>query len=173
MSWIQTYSGSRFDICDPYKYEMRIEDIAHALSNLCRFTGHTREFYSVAQHCIHVSALCPPKYALWGLLHDATEAYINDLATPVKSQLSEYRKFESRIGEAVVRNFNLNPEEMPYEVKYADRIMLHREMKDLMPGVPIGVDDYLGNIWLLPLQPLPPAKARVLFLTTYNRLAGK
>ena len=68
----------------PNPDDIRIEDIAHALSNQCRFAGHAREFYSVAEHSVHVSQLCLPEHALWGLLHDASEAYLVDLPRPLK-----------------------------------------------------------------------------------------
>src|SRR5579885_2784587 len=83
--WIQTYCGVAFYPLDPRPEEILIEDIAHALSMLCRFTGHVKRFYSVAQHCVYVSHRCDPKDALWGLLHDAAEAYLNDISRPVKS----------------------------------------------------------------------------------------
>jgi hypothetical protein len=70
---ITTFSDVRFWPLLPNPDDIRIEDIAHALSNQCRFAGHAREFYSVAEHCVRVSQLCRPEEALWGLLHDASE----------------------------------------------------------------------------------------------------
>src|ERR1017187_10636100 len=76
---ITTFSGIHFWPLLPNPADIRIEDIAHALSNQCRFAGHAREFYSVAEHSVRVSQLCPPEDALWGLLHDASEAYLTDV----------------------------------------------------------------------------------------------
>src|SRR5271165_7548492 len=82
--WIQTYTGRVMYPLDPRPEEINIIDIAHALSNLCRFTGHVRTFYSVAEHSVRVSQHCDPKDALWGLLHDASEAYLADMSRPMK-----------------------------------------------------------------------------------------
>jgi len=77
-------------------------DMAHALSQTCRYTGHYREFYSVAQHSVHVAqeliaAGNSPEYCLWGLMHDASEAYLADLAAPVKRFIDGYRKLEENL----------------------------------------------------------------------------
>jgi len=76
MSWIQTFTGRRFRPRNPAPDDFDIRDVAHALSLLCRFNGHCRVFYSVAEHSVRVSRICPPPAALWGLLHDLGEAYI-------------------------------------------------------------------------------------------------
>ena len=90
--WIQTFTGRAFYVLDPRPEDVDIEDIAHALSMQCRFAGHCREFYSVAQHSVTASWLVPPEDALWGLLHDAAEAYVVDLPRPIKRawQLESY-----------------------------------------------------------------------------------
>src|SRR5690242_11754504 len=82
--WMQTYTGRRFWPLDPRVDDIDIGDIAHHLSLVCRFAGACREFYSVAQHCVGVSYVCDPKDALWGLLHDAAEAYVGDMVRPLK-----------------------------------------------------------------------------------------
>jgi hypothetical protein len=87
--YIVTYTGRRFHFLDPKIDEISIEDIAHALSNVCRFTGHTKRFYSVAEHSCLVSALCDNR--LEGLLHDASEAYMSDLSSPLKMLVPDYK----------------------------------------------------------------------------------
>lgn len=82
--WIQTYSGRRVWPLQGIG-QFAFVDIAHALSNICRFGGHTRKFYSVAQHCVHAHDLMPPEHRAWGLLHDAAEAYLGDVVRPIKS----------------------------------------------------------------------------------------
>ena len=134
----QLYSGNIFWTLDPRPEEVFIEDIAHALSNLCRFTGHCNTFYSVAEHCINVSRKCSnPENALWGLLHDASEAYINDLQTPVKAFLLEYQKIEKGIERVIKKRFNIgNVNEK--EIKEIDIRMLITERNDNMkpPFIP-------------------------------------
>src|ERR1019366_6268112 len=82
-SAIRTYTGILFDFEEPEASPIRIEDIAHALSLLCRFAGHCKEFYSVAEHSVRVSYACPEEHALWGLMHDASEAYCVDVPRPL------------------------------------------------------------------------------------------
>ena len=132
-SWIQTYSGIAFYPLDPRPEEIVIEDIAHALSMTCRFSGHTREFYSVAQHSVMVSRLCDPRNALWGLLHDASEAYLNDIARPVKHapELTFYREAEKQLQLFIAAHFGLGNVEPP-DVKLADTQALGVEALELL-----------------------------------------
>ena len=83
-AWIQTYTGGKFHLLAPRQEEINIVDIAHALSMMCRFTGHVRRFYSVSEHSWHASYLVPKQDALWALLHDASEAYMADMNRPLK-----------------------------------------------------------------------------------------
>ena len=73
---IQTSSGRYIDLLAPSSGDIAIEDIAHALSHIARFNGHTSEFYSVAQHCVLCSRVNPGVMSFEKLLHDAAEAYI-------------------------------------------------------------------------------------------------
>ena len=134
---MQTYSGHQFWPIDPRPEEIHVIDIAHALANQCRYAGHCREFYSVAQHSVLVSRIVPPEHALWGLLHDAAEAYLVDLPRPVKrySTLGDcYRDVESRLMAVVCDRFGLPATEPPC-VKDADNVALMTEKRDLMPGL--------------------------------------
>lgn len=133
-NWIQTYTGRKMHPCSPVVDEICIEDIAHALSNICRFTGHCRRFYSVAEHSVHVSLACGPKDALWGLLHDASEAYICDMSRPLKRSRklgAEYKKVENEIQRCICYAFGL-PVSMPESVASADIRMLTVEATELM-----------------------------------------
>jgi hypothetical protein len=131
-NWIQTYSGKKIYPLDPRPEEICIEDIAHALSNICRFTGHCSEFYSVAQHSVYVSVHVSKQNALWGLLHDASEAYLCDIVRPVKNsvELIGYKALEHRMQSAIGEVFGLSPV-MPEEVKMYDNILLITEARDL------------------------------------------
>ena len=85
--WISTYSGKQYHYFDPKPEMICIEDIAHALSNTCRFTGHVASFYSVAEHSIHAAHHVAPELRKFALLHDATEAYLVDIPRPLKQYL--------------------------------------------------------------------------------------
>ena len=131
---IQTATGRMVDLARPDPDQIDIYDIAHALSRLCRFTGHTKRFYSVAEHSIYVAMLVPDHLKLAALLHDATEAYLGDVSTPLKSMLPEYKRIEREWYEAICRRFSL-PLGESSEIKQADRMILALEHKHVMePG---------------------------------------
>jgi len=100
MSWIQTYTGKCFHPREPGPDDFDIRDVAHALSLLCRFNGHCRTFYSVAEHSVRVSRICPPAAALWGLLHDLGEAYVGDLPRPLKPLMPRFEEIEATVRSA-------------------------------------------------------------------------
>ena len=156
---IALYSGGCINVFDPNPKDVDIRDIAHALSNQCRFTGHTSEFYSVAQHSVHVSEICPPEHAGWGLLHDASEAYLSDIARPIKKHPDFgpfYLKVEARLTEAIMLHFGLDPYVEPKEVYEADDILIRTEARDLM-STGITVPD--GVMLQDPIVPWTPKKA--------------
>ena len=110
-AWIQTYSGGKFFPLSPESEGITIEDIAHALSNLCRFAGHVKRFYSVAQHSVLVSHYCDPIDALVGLLHDASEAYLLDMPRPLKKSgyFEAYLEAEDRLMRVIEKKFGIQP----------------------------------------------------------------
>lgn len=132
MTIILTISGNYFQLNDPHNSEFTIGDIAHALSNLCRFSGHCREFYSVAQHSVLVSLLVPAEHALMALLHDAAEAFIGDMTSPLKAMLPEYKTIESNITNAIYKRFHVGPHQYP-TIKHADLVALATERLYLLP----------------------------------------
>lgn len=132
-AWIQTRHGGRFNLLDPGARDIHYKDIAASLSKLCRFTGHVSEFYSVAQHSVLVSLLVPPDDALWGLMHDAAEAYLGDIATPLKNLLPDYKAIEARVEACVFAAEGLTGS-MPPSVKQADLRLLAAEKLALLPG---------------------------------------
>lgn len=129
--WMQTYTGRRFYPADPRPDEVEPEDIAHALSLLCRYGGHVDRFYSVAEHCVLLSEAVAPEHALAALLHDATEAYVVDVPRPLKLMLPAYREYEDRVWYAVARRFGLDLI-LPAEVEAADTRILLTERNALM-----------------------------------------
>lgn len=130
---IRTFTGKYYEFLNPRIEDIDIIDIAHALAYQCRFVGMTSKFYSVAEHCVRVSYLCSPEYKLWGLMHDAGEAYCADVSRPFKRMpgMNIYRFYEQLASQAICEKFGLNPIE-PREVKEADMKMLVTEQRDLM-----------------------------------------
>lgn len=110
---IKLASGRYFDLANPQPEQIDIRDIAAALSKICRFGGHCRQFYSVAEHLIH----CLITAQLDGLshsecvavfLHDASEAYVGDMVKPLKIMLLEYQQIEARVFSALMVRFGVD-----------------------------------------------------------------
>ncbi len=136
--WQQTFTGREFWPLDPRPEEVSIRDIAHALSLVCRFQGHCRYFYSVAQHSLFVAAILksqdqPVSVQLAGLLHDAAEAYICDVVRPLKRLLgSAYKDTENLVAAAIGQRYGIELVTLPDVEKMADEIALATEMQHMM-----------------------------------------
>jgi uncharacterized protein len=185
--WMQTFTGRRFWPLDPRAKDVCIEDIAHALSLVNRFGGHSREAYSVAQHSVHVATLVErthPKLALHALLHDASEAYLGDIVRPIKASLvfeahgtdaTYYETFsaiEWEVQHAIHCAFCW-PDQLSYDdrqiIKHADNVALATEARDLMgdprwPGLPEPDAEKLC--------PVSAWTAERAFLAMFRRLRG-
>ena len=138
-SFISTYSGQKFWPADPREDEIVIEDIAHALSLLCRGNGHVKHFYSVGQHSIY----CAKEARLRGysarvqlscLLHDGSEAYISDITRPVKRMMPLYLEMEELLQGAIEKKYGLGglSDEEKNQVKLVDDTILRYELSDLL-----------------------------------------
>jgi hypothetical protein len=140
-NWMATNSGNRLYFNDPKPEDINIFDIATSLSKLCRFTGQIDKLYTVAQHSVLVSHFVPEEYALEGLLHDAAEAYTNDINTPLKRDLGEsYRSVVEKIEWVIANKYGL-VYPWPVEVHYIDHRICTTEAKWLFPTVPEWVQD--------------------------------
>jgi 5'-deoxynucleotidase YfbR-like HD superfamily hydrolase len=133
-----TVSGVQFTPYDPNPGDVRLEDIAHGLGNLCRASGQAQFFYSVGLHSIYVSQDLAARgesrrRQLMGLLHDAQEAYISDLISPVKAHLEEYKRLEAGVEAAVWEAFDLA---MPRRVSED----VFRAINKLLADLGIGLD---------------------------------
>lgn len=133
---LELVDGQLFYLLEPNPEVLSIDSIAYSLANLCRYTGHCKPFYSVAQHCYHVSSLVPPEHAVAGLFHDASEAFIGDLSRPLKDALDTIapgviEDVEGRIHAVIAERFGF---EYPFDpaIKQADNIALATEKRDLM-----------------------------------------
>lgn len=164
MTWMLTRSGRRFDPIDPRPEMIDLLDIAHGLSQECRYAGQCRLFYSVAQHSVLVSEIVPHEIAFEALLHDATEAYIKDIPRPIKVLLPDYRQLEAKVDAAIRLRFGLPVQPSP-EVKHADLVLLATERRDLMP--PTGAPwESIHGIQPLdkPIRAAHTGRAKLLFL---------
>ncbi len=166
---IMLYSGAFFDFLNPEVSAFTIDDIAHALSHICRFTGHCDKFYSVAQHSVLVSHLVPPELAFEGLMHDAAEAFLGDVSSPLKQMLPDYQAIEKRIEAAVFGRFGL-PAKLPPEVKHADMVALVTEKRDLMDDR----EDWPAYSHIVPnlakISPWQPGSAKAMFLFRFENI---
>jgi hypothetical protein len=128
---LQTFTGKLVDLANFTEADVRLPDIAHALSLINRYTGHTTAPYSVAQHSVMVSHLCRPEDAAWGLLHDASEAYLGDVARPLKALLPDYVELEHHVQRTIGKHFGLSWP-IPESVKAADSMALLAEKRVLL-----------------------------------------
>lgn len=196
-NFIRTFTGRKFWPLDPRADEIDIRDVAHALSLACRWSGHTYCFYSVAEHSVRVSQVAEKMalanwakfagdgfgeharfsarlVALWGLLHDASEAYLCDLPTPLKHAPGIgplYQAFEVRLMDVIADRFEL-PRGIPSTVKRADRILLNSEARDLMDVAQSSASEWGLAGACLPetIFPLDAHQAEVLFLRRFEAL---
>lgn len=170
--WIQTYTGKMFFPLHIDFNSICMEDIAHALSMQCRFTGHCVEFYSVAQHSVLTSYLCDEDKRLEALLHDASEAYIADISSPIKRmpQLAGYTNLENCIQGAIYQKFGITGKSK--NVRKADIIMLGIEATSLLA--------YISPQWKFTIEPPPfkviplsPKEAEKLFMDRYIEITNE
>lgn len=180
-NWIQTFTGKKFFPLDPDPSSIDIKDIAHALSMLCRYVGHVSRFYSVAEHSVRISRKLEERgYSVnvirWGLMHDASEAYLGDVSRPVKHQiaLAGYRDAESNLQEMIAKRFGISREE-PFVVRNIDTEILGTEAHYLKS--PVHPDWYtqvkLAPAWRLSLFDKlgwSPKRAEAEFLERFRYL---
>lgn len=140
--WFTTYTGKQFHLFEPHIDEIDIEDIAHALSMICRYGGHVPQHYSVAQHSLVVSCLVPEEYALEALLHDAEETYTGDIVRPFKKHpaMSFFSVVGLNIQTVIIQKFNLFPFSIEEQcearriISEADNLALLTEKRDIFPS---------------------------------------
>lgn len=170
-NWIGTWTGKKFWPLDPRPEEVFIEDIAKSLSNTCRYNGHC-DFYSVAEHSVHISNHCHNSFALYGLLHDASEAYTGDIISPIKSDLVGFKEIEFKISQVIYERFGvlndyfvckniLNQIDKSIRVNEKLSILKHNieEWRDSYPGI--------SN---LKIKKWPPKIAELEFLKRFYEL---
>jgi hypothetical protein len=176
-TFIVTYTGERFWPLDPRTEEIHIEDIAHSLSNCCRYTGHVREFYSIAEHSVRASEIVDPRFAYDMLMHDASEAYLIDVPRPLKAlpAFEEYLNIEDSLMYLIAEHFKFNWPMSP-EVKEIDNQMLLREWRSLMPisetWLPNPFFEEVIAFECPVIQPWTPWEAEERFLEKFHKLSN-
>lgn len=160
-NYIRVYSGRKVWPLDLHTEDIDIVDIAHALSNQCRFTGHSSEFYSVAQHSLEVSKQCPPELKLAGLLHDGDEAYLVDLAKPLKygPGFEAFNELGKDIEFTIFAKYGI-PSDQAKDIKHFDQLLYEWEREQFMPSG-------TGKVFT---KPMLPREAERKFLNEFYRL---
>lgn len=172
-NWVETRSGKRVSVNNPSPDQFDIKDIAYALSNTCRFNGHCAGFYSVAEHSVAVALRLPQHLRLAGLLHDASEAYLGDVPSPIKQFLGDYKAIEQVFEAAIANKFDLELTANDWQmVKEADLDALYTEAHYLIESRGADWAYFQGprkfevNRRLAPVC-LPPVEAYKLFMGLY------
>lgn len=170
--FIQTFMCKQFWFQNPTDEMIDIEDIAHALSNLCRYGGHCDRFYSVAEHSVLLSRKVwydlGSKQSLMALLHDAGEAYLVDMPRPIKQELSQYKELENKIQGAIHKKFGLEFP-IPDWMKVYDNRMLHTERLQTMKSGISWFSDSLEPLDI-ELEYWNPEYAKTQFLNRFSVL---
>lgn len=157
---IRTFTGIYMNVFEPTEEMVCIEDIAHALAHQCRFGGHLPHFYSVAEHSAMTSIVVNhTSNALAGLLHDASEAYLLDIPSPIKKRLANYKEIEDVLMRVIANKFQF-AYPLDEDVKKADNFMLEWEWSRLM----------LEEKKHPPLEHWSPKYAKEVFLEKFNML---
>lgn len=172
--FIQTFTGRAVHPLDLHPNDIHIRDIAHHLSMQCRYSGAVSSFYSVAEHSVHVARWCRQygaDAALYGLLHDASEAYLVDVPRPIKSFLVGYKEAEERAMQVVLHRYGL-PTIMHPTVEQADRRILTDERAALMAACEREWEDMLPALGVN-IQGWTPSRAEREFLNLFEELYGE
>jgi hypothetical protein len=187
---VETFTGRFVDTRVPNADTITIEDIAHALSQICRYGGHCQTFYSVAEHAVFVSKRLErrghgPLRQIGGLHHDDSEAYLGDIPRPLKPLLGAgYARLTERMDKAIIKALDLPFTSYMFhddEVKAADNWALLVEAKYLLPSKGVNWTAAQEEAWGLPergriVTPdywrggLLPAEAERLYLARHTEL---
>lgn len=178
--WIQAFSGREFHYNDQSKMDVSLLDIAHSLANTCRFGGHVKQFYSVAQHSVIVSRIVRNewhgRYTFFSIMHDAAEAYIGDIVKPLKHSLGKtVNELEELVMDRICAYFEVSPlgsmgdldREILHAIKCADESALATEARDLMNVNDISRWKLRSSPISNTITPIDPDAARSLFLKRF------
>lgn len=171
MTVIQTITGRKIDFTDPDPEQVHILDIATGLARAPRFAGHTDVTWTVAAHSVFVADHCPPELQFEALLHDAAEAYMGDMPTPLKRLCHDYQIYESMLDRAIRKRYGLGPWASA-RVEDVDRWVLEQERaafcKNSTWSMPPPIQ--LENTWTDFGRGMGFGESQWLFLTTFLKL---
>lgn len=169
--YITTYGGIHFVPTKPTEEGIHIEDIAHALSLICRGNGHVKHFFSVGQHCINCTVEAMERgysrrVSLACLLHDASEAYMSDVPRPFKKYLPEYKIFEEQLLAVIYGKYLGSPLDVEEErlVKMVDDDMLYFDLRELLNDSPDREEPVMKSRFSLEYVPFLEVEKRYLEL---------
>ncbi len=175
--WIQTYTGKKFFPLDPDPDLICIEDIAHSLAMQCRYNGHTKTFYSVAQHSVLLGHhFTDPGIQLAALLHDASEAYLSDIPRPIKHlpEFAFYREAEDSLQRMIIRKFGVELNVAEWKlIKLYDREMIVQEAPQLMAPLHPDWTIFKRTRDEIPLFSWTPEVSETIFLSRFYHLQDK
>jgi hypothetical protein len=168
--FIRTHSGRYFDLQNPSYKDIDLSDIAYALSHICRFTGHAGAF-TVAEHSINVASLfTDPVSRLSALLHDAAEAYVGDISTPLKRLLNAgpvedkiIKEIEKKFGVKILDNWDIERADLQMLLTEAHNLMDVDTNDGFWPGF-VGLPDFHIDKSKIMSHRL----AEMMFLATYK-----
>lgn len=156
---IRTISGQYVNVFEPNPDTLLIGDIAHALSNQCRFGGHLPRFFSVAQHSLLCYLIANEDSKFDALMHDASEAYLLDMPKPIKMEISQYNDIENNLMNILANKFGFNYPKTP-EVERVDHYLLEWEWNVIMLNK--------TNSQFPPIYCMSPEEARIAFITAFE-----
>ncbi|WP_316160937.1 hypothetical protein [Bradyrhizobium sp. SZCCHNRI20481] len=166
---IRLHSGAWFDFASPHTSDFTVEDIAHGLAHICRYSGQCSRFYSVAEHSLLVSDVAEG-FEFEALLHDAAEAFIGDITRPLKQMLPDFKRIEAAVQNAILKRFGVTSP-LPPQIKEADLRVLAAEQRQIMPS---GTDGWLSGMSITPapivVRHLPPEIAKSMWLERFEAL---
>jgi hypothetical protein len=170
-AFIRTFTGKVFDVLNASVDDICIEDIAHSLAYTSRFGGHLNQFFSIAQHSLIVEEQCVEEEKLWGLLHDATEAYLSDVVTPLKKSdlFKDYRIAEKKLEKVIFKKFGLVGD-LPKSVDLIDKSSFYIEIANFYNHWPEDKMDLLPNY---PVKAMTPAEAEATYLKRFYELINR
>lgn len=170
--WSQSFTGVKFYPLNPHIEDINITDIAHALSLTCRYGGHCKFHYSVAQHSVLCASVAEPADRFAALMHDASEAYLSDIIRPFKHKLPEYQEAEARMMKIIAEKYGFEYP-MSSRIKEIDNRMLLTEKLQLMKTSDLwSVEKNFHPYKNVVIEPMHPLEAEKIFIETFLDITG-